>query len=478
MRKMSEQQQFDVAFIGGGPGGYVAAIRAAQLGLKVAVVEKERLGGTCLHHGCIPSKSILRSAEIYRNAKEGEEFGVIAQSITFNFAQVQERKRKVVDQLTKGIEGLFKKNNIIVFEGFGRIVGSPSVAPSVGTISVEKTNGEKETIAAKNIIVATGSRPRSLPGLEIDGTYVMTSDEALEMEQLPKDMIIIGGGVIGMEWASLLNDFGVDVTVIEFLPRILPLEDADISKDMTRVMKKRKVKIHTSTGVIAQSVKIVDGHVELEAKKGEQVLQFSAEKVLVSVGRQANSENIGLENTKVEVERGNIKVNEYFQTAEPNIYAIGDVIGGIQLAHVASHEGITAVEYIAGKDPHPMDYLAVSKCTFTNPEVASVGMSEDEAKEKGYDVKVGKFQFRGIGKALVHGEVDGFVKIVADKNTNELLGVHMIGPHVTDMISEAGLAKVLKATPWDIAHTIHPHPTLSEAVLEAALDVEGQAIHA
>ncbi|TCS84063.1 dihydrolipoyl dehydrogenase [Tepidibacillus fermentans] len=475
---MSEQQQFDVAFIGGGPGGYVAAIRAAQLGLKVAVVEKERLGGTCLHHGCIPSKSLLRSAEIYRNAKEGEEFGIIAQNVTFNFAQVQERKRKVVDQLTKGIEHLFKKNKITVFEGFGRIVGTSSTAPENGTVSIEKANGEKETISAKNVIIATGSRPRSLPGLQIDGTYVMTSDEALEMQELPKSMIIIGGGVIGMEWASLLNDFGVDVTVIEFLPRILPLEDEEISKDMTRVMKKRRVKIHTSTAVIPESVKVVDGHVELEAKKGDQIIQFSADKVLVSVGRIANTENIGLENTKVEVERGVIKVNEFFQTAEPNVYAIGDVIGGLQLAHVASHEGIIAVEHIAGKDPRPMDYLAVSKCTFTSPEVASVGMSEDEAKEKGYEVKVGKFQFRGIGKALVHGEVDGFVKIVADKNTNELLGVHMIGPHVTDMITEAGLAKVLKATPWEIAHTIHPHPTLSEAVLEATLDVDGKAIHA
>ena len=474
---MSEQKQFDVAFIGGGPGGYVAAIRAAQLGFKVAVVEKERLGGTCLHHGCIPSKSLLRSAEIYRNAKEGEEFGIIAQNITFNFAQVQDRKRKVVDQLTKGIEMLFKKNKIEVFEGYGRLVGSPESAPITGNVSVEKANGEKETFTATNVIVATGSRPRSLPGLAIDGTNVMTSDEALEMQELPKSMIIIGGGVIGMEWASLLNDFGVEVTVIEFLPRILPLEDEEISKDMTRVMKKRKVKIHTNTGVIADSVKVVNGQVELEAKKGDQVLQFSAEKVLVSVGRMANTEDIGLENTKVEVERGVIKVNEFFQTNEPNVYAIGDVIGGLQLAHVASHEGIIAVEHIAGKDPHPMDYLAVSKCTFTSPEVASVGMSEAEAKEKGHEVKVGKFQFRGIGKALVHGEVDGFVKIVADKNTNELLGVHMIGPHVTDMISEAGLAKVLKATPWEIAHTIHPHPTLSEAVLEAALDVEGQAIH-
>jgi len=473
---MSEQKQFDVVFLGGGPGGYVAAIRAAQLGLNVAVVEKERVGGTCLHRGCIPSKSLLRSAEIYRNSKEGEEFGVLIENITLNFTKVQERKRKVVDQLTKGIEGLFKKNKVTLIEGYGKLVGNSAVA--TGNVLVEKSNGETETITGKNIIVATGSKPRSLPGLEIDGEYVMTSDDALEMKELPKSMIIIGGGVIGMEWASLLNDFGVEVTVIEFLPCILPLEDADISKDMTRVMKKRKVKIHTNTGVIPASVKVVDGQVQLEAKKGDQVLQFEAEKVLVSVGRGANSENIGLENTKIEVDRGVIKVNEFFQTAEPNVYAIGDVIGGLQLAHVASHEGIIAVEHIAGKDPKPMDYLAVSKCTFTHPEVASVGMTEAEAIQQGYEVKIGKFQFRGIGKALVHGEVDGFVKFVTDSNTGNLLGVHMIGPHVTDMISEAGLAKVLNATSWEVAHTIHPHPTLSEAVMEAALDVDGKAIHA
>lgn len=478
MKEMSEQKQFDVVFLGAGPSGYVAAIRAAQLGLNVAVVEKDKVGGTCLHRGCIPSKSFLRSAEIYRNAKEGEEFGVVVEHVTLNFEQVQARKRKVVEQLTKGIEHLFKKNNVTLVEGFGRIMGPSIFSPLSGTISVEKANGENELLATKHVIIATGSRPRTLPGLHIDGKFIMTSDEALEMTELPKSMIIVGGGVIGMEWASLLTDFGVEVTVVEFLPRILPLEDGEISKDMTRVMKKRKVKIHTDTRVLPETVKIVDGHVELEAQKGDKTIQLSADKVLVSVGRQANVEGIGLENTEIKVERGVIQVNEYFQTAESHIYAIGDVIGGLQLAHVASHEGIIAVEHIAGKNPKPLDYLAVSKCTFTSPEVASVGMTEEEAIEKGYEVKVGKFQFRGIGKALVHGEVDGFVKLVADKNTGDLLGVHMIGPHVTDMISEAGLAKVLDATPWEIAHTIHPHPTLSEAVMEAALDVDGKAIHA
>ena len=290
-------------------------------------------------------------------------------------------------------------------------------------------------------------------------------------------MIIVGGGVIGMEWASLLNDFGVEVTVVEFLPRILPLEDEEISKDMTRIMKKRKVKLHTDTKLLPETVKVVGDHVELEAQKGEKVIQLLAEKVLVSVGRGAVSDNLGLENTSVELDRGIIKVNQYCQTADSDIYAIGDVIGGLQLAHVASHEGIVAVEHLAGKNPQPLDYLTVGKCTFTHPEVASVGLTEQEALEKGLEIRTGKFQFRGIGKALVHGEVDGFVKLVVDKKTDKLLGAHMIGPHVTDMITEMGLAQVLEATSMNIAHTIHPHPTLSEAIMEAALAVEGKAIH-
>lgn len=461
---------YDVVFIGGGPGGYVAAIKAAQLGLSVAVVEKDKVGGTCLQRGCIPSKSLLRSAEIYRNAKEGDEFGVMIENVSLNFTKVQDRKNKVVDQLTKGIEFLFKKHNVTLYSGLGYIKDNK-------TIDIKKDDGENQTVTARNIIIATGSEPKSLPGLEIDGKYIMTSDNALEMNDLPQSIIIVGGGVIGMEWASMLHDFGVEVTVVEFLPRLLPLEDAEISKDITRSMKKKKVKVHTDTGVIPDSIKIVDGMVELQAKKGEKTIDLKAEKVLVSVGRKAVIDGFGLENVNVKVEKGFIQVNDYFQTEESNVYAIGDVIGGLQLAHVASHEGIIAVEHIAGKNPKPMDYLAVSKCTFTSPEVASVGLTEEEAKEKGIEIKVGKFQFRGIGKALVHGEVDGFIKLIAEKDSGKLIGAHMIGPHVTDMITEAGLAKVLEATTFDITHTIHPHPTLSEAIMEAALDVDGNAIH-
>ncbi len=469
-------QEYDLVILGGGTGGYVAAIRASQAGLKTALVEKGNLGGTCLHKGCIPSKALLRSAEVYATAKKSEEFGVITSDVSVNFAKVQERKGKIVDQLHKGVQHLMKQGKIDVYEGMGRILGPSIFSPTAGTISVEMNNGEEnEMLVPKNVIVATGSRPRTLPGLEIGGN-VMTSDEALSMEEIPKSIIIVGGGVIGIEWASMLADFGAEVTVLEFADRIIPTEDKDISKEMQRLMKKRGVNIVTKAKVLPETLK-QDGGVTISAEvKGEQK-EFKAEKLLVSVGRQANTEGIGLENTDIQVEKGHIVVNEHLQTKETHIYAIGDVIGGLQLAHVASHEGIHAVEHIANQNPSPIDYDLVSKCIYSAPEAASVGLTEDQAKEQGHKVKIGKFSFRAIGKALVFGESDGFVKIVADEETDDILGVHMIGPHVTDMISEAGLAKVLDATPWEVAHTIHPHPTLSEAIGEAALAVDGKAIH-
>ncbi|UYZ20699.1 dihydrolipoyl dehydrogenase [Mesobacillus jeotgali] len=470
-------QEYDLVILGGGTGGYVAAIRASQLGLKTAIVEKGKLGGTCLHKGCIPSKALLRSAEVYATAKKSEDFGVTTGEVGVNFTKVQERKEKIVEQLHRGVQHLMKQGKIDVYEGLGRILGPSIFSPMPGTISVEMNNGEEnEMLIPKNVIVATGSRPRTLPGLEADGQYVMTSDEALVMEDLPKSIIIVGGGVIGIEWASMLADFGSQVTVIEYADRIVPTEDKDVSREMQRAMKKKGVKIITNAKVISETLQKGDG-VTISAEVKGETKEFTAEKLLVSVGRQANVEGIGLENTDIQLERGFIQTNEYFQTKESHIYGIGDVIGGLQLAHVASHEGIVAVEHIANQNPHPIDYSLVSKCIYSSPEAASVGLTEDEAKEKGHDVKIGKFSFKAIGKALVYGESDGFVKIVADKETNDILGVHMIGPHVTDMISEAGLAKVLDATPWEVAHTIHPHPTLSEAIGEAALAVDGKAIH-
>ncbi|TFE03176.1 dihydrolipoyl dehydrogenase [Jeotgalibacillus salarius] len=470
-------EEYDLVILGGGTGGYVAAIRASQLGLKTAIVEKGKIGGTCLHRGCIPSKALLRSAEVYATAKNADEFGVEINEAVLNFTKVQKRKQSIVDQLHKGVQHLMKQGKIDVFDGFGRILGPSIFSPMPGTVSVEMTDGtENEMLIPKNVIVATGSRPRSLPGLEIDGTHILSSDETLELEELPKSIIIVGGGVIGIEWASMLSDFGVEVTVLEYADRIIPTEDADVSKEMEKLLKKKGITIVTNAKVDPASAE-TGASVAISAEVKGETVEYKAEKILVSVGRSANTEGIGLENTDIQVENGFIKVNSKLQTKESHIYAIGDVIGGLQLAHVASHEGIHAVEHIANLEVEPIDYSLVSKCIYSSPEAASVGLTEQQAKDAGHDVKIGKFPFKAIGKALVFGKSDGFVKIIADKASNDILGVHMIGPHVTDMISEAGLARVLDATPWEVGQTIHPHPTLSEAIGEAALAVDGKAIH-
>lgn len=469
--------EYDVVVLGGGTGGYVAAIRASQLGMRVAVVEKDKLGGTCLHRGCIPSKALLRSAEVYHTLKNGAQYGVEAGDIGINFLRMQERKREIVSQLHKGVQHLMKQGKIDVYEGIGRIMGPSIFSPQAGAITVEYKNGESEILVPKFVLIATGSRPRTLPGLTIDKETVITSDEALELTQLPKSVLIIGGGVIGIEWASLFNDLGVEVEIVEYAKRILPLEDEEISKEMARLLKKRKIKVHTGTKILPETLVYGEGAAIIKAEQNGKEIECRAERILVSVGRQANIEDIGLNNVEADVENGAIKVNEMFQTKEAHIYAIGDVIGGLQLAHVASHEGIVAVEHMAGQHPHPIDYTMVPKCTYSRPEVANVGLTEAEAKAQGYSVKTGKFNFRAIGKALVYGEYDGFVKIVVDEKTDDVLGVHMIGPHVTDLIAEGALARVLDATPWEIAHTIHPHPTLAEIMGEAALAVDGKAIH-
>jgi len=470
-------KEYDLVVLGGGPGGYVAAIRAAQLGMRVGIVEKEHLGGTCLHNGCIPSKALLRSAEVFRQTQSASEYGIDSKETTLNFLNVQKRKNSIVDTLHKGVQGLMKKNKIDVYEGFGRILGPSIFSPMAGTISIEYENGDENTmIVPKNVLIATGSRPKTLPDLPIDGTYVMTSDDALHMKTLPSSIIIVGGGVIGIEWASMLADFEVEVTVIEYMDRILPTEDKDVSTEVEKQLKKKGITFITDAKVLPETLTVND-NVTINAEVDEEQQTYNAEKLLVSVGREANITNIGLENSDAVIAEGYIQTNEYYQTNESHIYAIGDVIGGMQLAHVASHEGIIAVEHMAGEQPFPLDYNHVPSCVYSDPEVASVGMTEKQAIDKGFDVKIGTFPFQANGKALVYGDTTGFVKIIANKENNDLLGVHMVGPLVTEMISEAGLAKILDATPWEISESVHPHPTLSETIGEAALAVEGLQVH-
>ncbi|CDQ39717.1 MULTISPECIES: dihydrolipoyl dehydrogenase [Virgibacillus] len=470
-------KEFDLVILGGGTGGYVAAIRASQLGMSVAIVEKAELGGTCLHRGCIPSKALLRSAEVYKQTKSANEFGIETKATAVNFSKVQERKHSIITKLHQGVQGLMKKGKIEIYHGFGRILGPSIFSPMPGTISIEYSNGEENTmLIPKNVLIATGSSPKTLPGLEIDHEYIMTSDDALKMTALPESIIIVGGGVIGIEWASMLADFDVDVTVIEYLDHILPTEDLEVAKEVEKLLKKKGISFVKNAKVLADTIEKENG-ISVEAEVDGENQQFAADKMLVSVGRKPNTTNIGIENTDIIVENGSIQTNSYYQTKESHIYAIGDVIGGMQLAHVASHEGITAVEHMADKNPTPIDYNHVPSCIYSSPEAASVGLTEKQAIDQGYDVKIGKFPFQAVGKALVYGEADGFVKIIADKQTDDLLGIHMVGPHVTDMISEAGLAKVLDATPWEIADSIHPHPTLSEVIGEAALAVDGKQIH-
>ncbi|WP_102691436.1 dihydrolipoyl dehydrogenase [Rummeliibacillus pycnus] len=472
-------KNYDLVIVGGGPGGYVAAIRAAQLGLSTAIVEQSKLGGTCLHKGCIPSKALLRSAEVYRTTKEqAHAFGVDVQGISLNFEQAQNRKNGIVDQLHKGIQALMKKGKIDVYEGYGRILGPSIFSPMPGTISVEfEDHRENEMLIPQNVIIATGSRPRFLDGLTPDGNRILTSDDLMTLDELPQSMIIVGGGVIGIEWASMLHDFGVEVTVVEYSNAILPTEDEDIQKAMTKSFKKRGIKIVTNAHLISTSLQKLDSGIEISAEIDGEQQTFAAEKLLLSVGRQANTENIGLENTDIQVVRGFIEVNEHYQTKESHIYAIGDVIGGLQLAHVASHEGIHAVEHIAGFEPQNLELHKIARCIYGSPEIASIGLTEKQAKEQGIEIVVGKFPFAAIGKALVFGETEGFVKMIADQKTEDLIGVHIIGTHATELISEASLAMLVDATPWEIASHIHPHPSLSEVIGEAALAVEGKAIH-
>ncbi|CAM4313632.1 dihydrolipoyl dehydrogenase [Saccharibacillus endophyticus] len=467
----------DVAVLGGGTGGYVAAIKAAQLGKEVIIIEKEKLGGTCLHKGCIPTKSLLRSAEVYSLLQNAEEYGVETAGSRLVFPKVQERKRGIVDKLYQGVQYLMRKNKIRVIEGSGRVIGPSIFSPRSGAVAVELPDGEMETIVPANLIIATGSRPRVLPGLEPDGQYILSSDEALELESLPESLLIVGGGVIGIEWASMLCDFGVQVTVVELAGQILPGEDEETARELAKSLERRGVKIRTGVQLQTDTYSTGENGIAIKAlHQGEEQL-FEAKQMLVSIGRTANVEGIGLENTDIRVANGNIAVNANFQTGESHIYAIGDCIGGLQLAHAASHEGIAAAMHLAGEKTHAYDPAFIPRCVYSQPEVASVGLSESRARELGRSVKSAKVPFSAIGKALVEGHAEGFAKVVADTETGDLVGVQIIGPHATELIAEAALAAVLDATPWEVGSAVHAHPTLSEALGEAMLAIDGNAIN-
>ncbi len=466
-------EQFDVTIIGAGPGGYVAAVRGAQLGLKVAIIEKEKeakLGGTCGLRGCIPTKALLNAAHLYEKAGHFEQFGLKVEGLSYDFEKVQKYKSDVVNKNAAGVTYLMKKHKVTVFNGFGKITGK-------GKIEVSLADGKKETVETKNIIIATGSVVRPIPGFDTDGKQVVNSDQILELNNVPKSMIVLGSGAVGVEFASVYSRFGCDTTVVELMDRIVPLEDAEVSKELERSFKKRKIKV--MTGVKMDKLEKTKNSVKVSGKdaKGKDV-SLEAEMLLVAIGRMPYLENLGLENTKVVVNpRGTIKVNEYCETDEPGVYAIGDVIDTAWLAHLASKEGILVIEKLAGKKVEPINHRLVPNCTYCDPEVASVGLTEAKAREEGYDVKVGKFPFSASGKARILGETDGFVKIVSEKKYDEVLGVHIIGPHATELLAEACVAMQLETTADELGRTIHAHPTVSEAVMEAAEGVHDLTIH-
>jgi dihydrolipoamide dehydrogenase len=461
------REEFDLIIIGSGPGGYVAGIRAGQLGMKVAVVEKDpKFGGTCLHRGCIPTKALLHTAAVLDEIRDADDLGIQVAAPNLDIGKAQQRKQKVVDKNARGIEGLFKKYKVTGLHGMGRITGPHDV-------EVEGPDG-KRTYGARHIMIATGSVPRDIPVAPADGERVLNSDHVLELQRVPATMAVLGAGAVGTEFASIYTSFGTKVTLIEMLPRILPIEDEEASAELERALRKRGIQV--LTGVKMTSFERTDGGVRLKLEGGK-VDTVEAEVLLVAVGRKPVTEGLGLEALGIELERGYVKVNNLMQTAVPHIYAIGDVINTPWLAHVASAEGILAVEHMAGKPVRPINYDRVPSCTYCEPEVASVGLTEAKARERGYDVAVGKFPFTALGKAAILGKTAGFVKVVREKKYDEVLGVHIVGAHATDLIAEACVALQMEGTDEELFRTMHAHPTLSEAVAEAAHAAHGNAIH-
>jgi len=462
-------QSTDLVIIGGGPGGYVAAIRAAQLGLKVTVIEREHLGGICLNWGCIPTKALLRSSEIVNLIKHANDFGITVKDFSFDITKIVDRSRKVAAQLSAGVKYLMKKNKIDVIEGQASLLGK-------GKVQISKDGKKINEITAKNILLATGARARSLPGFEPDGKLIWTYKEAMVPASLPKTLLVIGSGAIGIEFASFYRTLGVEVTVVEVMDRILPVEDEEISAFARKAFEKQGMKIITGASVKKLDKSSQDVTATIE--QGGKVSTLTVERVIMAVGIIGNTENLGLETTKVKVEKGHIKIDQWGATDEPCVYAIGDVAGPPWLAHKASHEAVICVERIAGKkDIHPLNTTNIPGCTYCSPQIASVGLTEAKAKAAGHTVKVGRFSFIGNGKAIALGEPEGLIKTVFDAKNGELLGAHMIGAEVTEMIQGYVVGKTLETTEQELMHTIFPHPTLSEAMHEAVLDAYGRAIH-
>ncbi len=463
------EQAFDLVIVGGGPGGYVAAIRAAQLGLKTAVVEREHLGGICLNWGCIPTKALLRTSEISHLLRHADAYGFAVKDVSFDLPKIVKRSRDVAGQLSRGVGHLMKKNKVTVFDGHGRLAGA-------GKLKVEKDGKPVADLAAKNIILATGARARSLPGLEPDGKLVWTYKEAMVPEAMPKSLLVVGSGAIGIEFASFYRDLGADVTVVEVLDRVLPVEDEEISAFARKAFEKQGMKVMTSATV--KALKKADNSVTASVEAAGKSMDITVDRVILAVGIVGNVENLGLEGTKIKVEKTHVVVDQWGFTGEPGIYAIGDLVGPPWLAHKAMHEGVICVEKLAGiTGLHPMDVTKIPGCTYCRPQVASVGLTEKAAKAAGKEVKVGRFPFIGNGKAIALGEPEGLVKTVFDAKTGELLGAHMIGAEVTELIQGYGIARTLESTEAELMHTVFPHPTLSEMMHEAVLAAYGRALH-
>jgi dihydrolipoamide dehydrogenase len=477
---VGSSNDFDVVVLGAGTGGYTAAFRAAQLGLRVALVDEGKIGGTCLHRGCIPTKALLESAGFVDRIRHAKEFGIgLSGDPTVNYLEMAKRRDAIVKRMWTGLKSLVTKNKVTWVQGRGRLEGPGNVRViQAGEDGTPGAGGER-FLQAANIIVATGSRVKSLPGLVPDGERILTSDDILRRDTLPKSIAIVGAGAVGVEFASMYHDLGTQVTVLEYLPAIVPLEDRDVSQTLQRSFTKRGIRVMTRARFDAKAVAVEkDGICVVVGPEGGKTEELRAEVMLVATGRAANIEDIGLETTKVETERGIIKVNGRLRTREPHVYAIGDVVGGLWLAHTAAHEGIIAAHTIAGeKDVPEIDYAKQPRATYCRPEIASIGLTEQECEAKGLPIKVGKVPFQAIAKALIYGEYDGFAKVIGHRETNDTLGVHIIGPHATDLIAETSLGMELEATPWEIGAATHPHPTLSEVIGEAAEAVDGRSIN-